>query len=246
MLILAGDTSNAACSCCLMRDDRVIAESFLSLGLTHSETFMPMMHDLMQVSGVGYEELDAFACTVGPGSFTGIRIGVSAMKTMALVAKKPIVPVSSLRALAFPYTAYTKTPVAALINARNRRVFASAFIENEECIPEAALSIEEFADSCRERLGAGELILCGDAAELYAEDEAFAGFAICHSGNPGREIRSHSVAELARLSLLNVDTSTAISTHQAWEIAFSPDALLPVYRAKTAAERALLRGETAT
>jgi tRNA threonylcarbamoyl adenosine modification protein YeaZ len=229
-----------------MRDGRVIAESFLSLGLTHSETFMPMLHDLMKTAGLKYEELDAFACTVGPGSFTGIRIGVSAMKTMAMVAGKPIVPVSSLRALAFPYTAYSKAPVAALINARNRRVFASAFNGDSEAIPEAALPVEEFAYACREKLGAGELILCGDAAELYAGDEIFAGFTICHPGDSGREIRSSSVAEIAGRSMVIAASTSEHSPETAWMRAFPPDGILPVYRAKTAAERALLRSDTET
>ena len=246
MLILAGDTSNTACSCCLMEDDHVIAESFLSVGLTHSETFMPMIHDMMQTAGRRYGELDAFACSIGPGSFTGIRIGVSAMKTMAMVANKPIVPVSSLLALSLPYRAQTKTPVAALINARNRRVFAAAYDKDTETIREAALSIEDFARACRENFGPRELILCGDAADLYADDAVFAEFTICRTGVRGREIHASCVAEIARRSLVESASSSDSLPREVWEQAFSPDALLPVYRVKTAAERALLKGESIT
>lgn len=242
MLILAGDTSNAACSCCLMSDNRVLAESFLSLGLTHSETFMPLLHDLMHRANVRYEDLDAFACAVGPGSFTGIRIGVSAMKTMAMVANKPIVPVSSLQALAYPYLTYAATPVAAMINARNRRVFAAAFDEGKEVVAEDAMPIEEFADRCREKLGDSRIFFCGDAADLYAEDEAFHGFEVTSAGLEGREIRSLAVATIAGQKLAKAAAESPLLSKDAWEAAFPPDALLPVYRARTAAERSLTKG----
>ena len=102
MKILACDTSNRACSSCLLSDGKVVDARFLNNGLTHSQTFMPQVHDLMESNGEKYENLDALACTVGPGSFTGIRIGVSAIKTMALVLGKPAIPVSSLAAMAYP------------------------------------------------------------------------------------------------------------------------------------------------
>src|ERR1035437_5648171 len=150
MLILACDTSNAACSACLFEDGQVQKQSFLSLGLTHSQTFMPMVHDLMATSGRTYREIDAFACTVGPGSFTGIRIGVSAVKAMAMTADKAAIPVSSLKALAFPLFSGEDNFAAAAIDARNKRVFCAAYYNGSEVISEDARSADEFLRMCSE------------------------------------------------------------------------------------------------
>ena len=234
MLILAADTSGSACSACLFENGKVLAESFLSLGLTHSQTFMPMVHELMARSGRSYPELDAFACTVGPGSFTGIRIGVSAVKAMAAVAEKPAVPVSSLRALAFPFLSEPGTLVVAMTDARNRRVFSTAYYEGREIMPEEARSIDEFARLIGEWSSENpdvsfSMKLCGDAARLYAAEPFFADAA--GPGPFGSEIQPRSVASLAAESLL------ALLPDQCADGIFSAEALHPVYRAKTSAER---------
>ena len=119
MKILACDTSNRACSVCLWEDGKLIDKRFRNDGLTHSQTFMPQMHDLMEKNRSTYEELDALACTVGPGSFTGIRIGVSAVKTMAMVLEKPAIPVSSLEAMAFSFREEDAL-IVPLIDCRNK------------------------------------------------------------------------------------------------------------------------------
>ena len=234
MLILAADTSGSACSVCLFENGRVLAESFLSLGLTHSQTFMPMVHELMARSGRSYPELDAFACTVGPGSFTGIRIGVSAVKAMAAVAEKPAVPVSSLRALAFPFLAEPKTLVVPMTDARNRRVFSTAYYEGQEIMPEEARDIGELSRligewSSENTAGPLRMRLCGDAARLYAEEPEFAD--AVGAGLFGSEIQPRSVAFLAAESL------QALLPDQRPEEIFSAGALRPAYRAKTSAER---------
>ena len=234
MLILAADTSGSACSACLFENGKVLAESFLSLGLTHSQTFMPMVHELMARSGRSYPELDAFACTVGPGSFTGIRIGVSAVKAMAAVAEKPAVPVSSLRALAFPFLTEAGTLVVAMTDARNRRVFSTAYYEGREIMPEEARGIDELVRligewSSENGYGPLRMHLCGDAARLYAAESFFADAA--GPGPFGNEIQPRSVASLAEESLREL-----LPEQRPIEI-YSAEALRPAYRAKTSAER---------
>ena len=236
MLILAADTSGSACSACLFEDGKVLAESFLSLGLTHSQTFMPMVHELMARSGRTYSELDAFACTVGPGSFTGIRIGVSAVKAMAAVAQKPAVPVSSLRALAFPFLAETNTLVVPMTDARNRRVFSTAYFEGREIFPEEARDIDELirliGEWCSKITdGSVTMRLCGDAARLYAAEPFFANAA--GPGLFGKEIQPRAVAFLAEENLRKL----LLDSDKNAEDVFSAEALRPAYRAKTSAER---------
>jgi len=195
---------------------------------------MPMVHDLMIRSGRSYPELDAFACTVGPGSFTGIRIGVSAVKAMAAVAEKPAVPVSSLRALAFPFLSEPKTLVVPMTDARNRRVFSTAYYEGREIIPEEARNIDELSRligewSSENASGPLRMRLCGDAARLYAAEPDFAD--AVEPGPFGNEIQPRSVASLAAERLLK------LLPDQRPEEIFSAEALHPAYRAKSSAER---------
>lgn len=233
MLILACDTSNSACSACLYEDGRVLVQSLLSLGRTHSLTFMPLVHDLMKQSGREYSELDAFACTVGPGSFTGIRIGVSAVKAMAMVTKKPAVPVSSLKALAFLFFGHEETLIVAMTDARNRRVFSAAYYEGREVIPESARTIEELMLLCEawenEHSTLDErIILCGDIAGTYAGEEYFRQKSVRVPSLFGREIQPAAVAAIAYEKMNEGGDLFGI---------YSPAALMPVYRAKTSAER---------
>lgn len=264
MLILACDTSNSACSACLYEDGRILAQSFLSLGLTHSQTFMPMVHDLMKISGRTYRDLDAFACTVGPGSFTGIRIGVSAVKTMAMTAGKAAIPVSSLKALAYPVFACKDTLAAAAIDARNRRVFSAAYYEGQQVIEEDARTADEFLELCTDWLRTNhpqaQILVCGNAWDAFASAENISLLDHAAPDDSAREILPSSVAALAYSDLVNAlqtkaaqvsgeETAvgqTSASLTSASQISapltsaaglYPPQDLMPVYRAKTSAER---------
>lgn len=83
------DTSAAAASCALLEDDRPIAQFYTDAHLTHSQTIMPMVESLLSCSHMTIQQVDLFAASVGPGSFTGLRIGVAAVKGMAQVLDKP-------------------------------------------------------------------------------------------------------------------------------------------------------------
>src|SRR5512136_1085962 len=101
MLILAIDTSSGSASIALLRDDDILSEIFINLDVNHSVVLLPALHDLLRLSRIEPKEIDLFACTIGPGSFTGIRVGASTVKGLALAVEKPIVGVSTLEALAF-------------------------------------------------------------------------------------------------------------------------------------------------
>ena len=96
MKILAADTSAKAASVCIADEDAILGESFLNIALTHSQTRMPMLEQLRKSTGTAVSELGAVAVNVGPGSFTGVRIGVAAVKGLAFADDLPCVPVSTV------------------------------------------------------------------------------------------------------------------------------------------------------
>lgn len=100
MKILAVDSSAKIAAVAVCTEDRILAETTLDVGLTHSQTLMPVCAALLNNAHIDINEIDAFAAAAGPGSFTGLRIGISAVKGMALATGKPCYPVSTLEALA--------------------------------------------------------------------------------------------------------------------------------------------------
>ena len=183
MKILVCDTSNS--SCCagiydieLAGTDLDIKEISYRVSMerrTHSEVIMPLMDEVLKESGLSLEEIDAYSVTVGPGSFTGIRIGISAIKGMAIVTGKDIIPVSSTEALArsceiLPFDG--GTVLVSAFDARNKRVFASVFDEDMEVlVEENAYDSSDLAQKIKD-LGLKEgtrIILCGNGAKTMAE-----------------------------------------------------------------------------
>lgn len=146
MLILASDTTGSAVSAALWQDGRILAECALCNGLAHSQTFMPLLVDLLKQGGRTIKAVDLFAVTVGPGSFTGIRIGISAVKAMAYATGKPAVGVSTLEAMAWPFHACRRTLVCPMLDARNERVFAGAWLDGRPVIAECGGPAGQFVD----------------------------------------------------------------------------------------------------
>ena len=152
MKILVCDTSNQNASAGVYEDGREIAYELSFETRTHSETFMPLVHRVMKQAKVKHEDLNAYAITVGPGSFTGIRIGLAAVKGMALAAGKPCIAVSSTEALARSCENATAAPreetiLVPAIDARNNRVFARVFEDDtmKTLVPEDAYDADELA-----------------------------------------------------------------------------------------------------
>ena len=152
MKLLVCDTSNSNCSAGVFDDGKEICYELSFETKTHSETFMPLVHSVMEKAGIKHEDLDGYAVTVGPGSFTGIRIGVAAVKGMALAAGKKCIAVSSTEALARSCENATMTPknetlIVPVIDARNNRVFAQAAEDDtlRALIPEDAYDADDLA-----------------------------------------------------------------------------------------------------
>ena len=126
MTTLAVDTSSKACSCALVRGGTLLAECYLNVGLTHSATLMRLVGDTLGHAGLGPGAVDRLAVTVGPGSYTGLRIGMAAVKGMALAGDLPCVGVSTLLSLAYNLLCF-EGMVCAALDARVGLVFAALF-----------------------------------------------------------------------------------------------------------------------
>ena len=128
MLILAMESTAKAASVALVRDGTLVAQSTQCSGLTHSRTLLPMAEDLLKNADVKLSEVDRFAVAHGPGSFTGVRIGVAAVKGLAWAAEKPAVGVSTLEAMAWHGLAAGEgSLVCCAMDARRNQVYNALF-----------------------------------------------------------------------------------------------------------------------
>jgi tRNA threonylcarbamoyladenosine biosynthesis protein TsaB len=125
MICLALDTALDACSAALLRDGVVLAEETRDIGRGHAEVLMAVVETVLDGARLGILDCDRFAVTVGPGSFTGIRVGLAAARGFAVAAGRPVVGVSTLEALAAD--AGAAGPVLAVIDARRDEVYAGLF-----------------------------------------------------------------------------------------------------------------------
>jgi tRNA threonylcarbamoyladenosine biosynthesis protein TsaB len=148
MKILAVDTSAVAASAAICEGETIIGEFFVNNHLTHSQTLMPMVDSLLKCCNVSTQDIDLFAVSSGPGSFTGLRIGISAIKGMAMATGKPCAGVSTLEAMAqnlLDYEGY----ICAVMDARCGQVYNAIFKISEKNItrmtPDRAITIDELA-----------------------------------------------------------------------------------------------------
>jgi len=133
LLILGLDTATLSCSVALLRDDTVLAEMTLNIKKTHSERLMPLLDTLLTESGVEREQIDAIAAAAGPGSFTGLRIGMATARGLAQGLAIPAVPVSTLEAMAEAVPA-PAVLICPLLDARRGEVY-TALYQREDLPP---------------------------------------------------------------------------------------------------------------
>ena len=126
MRILAVDTATKSCSVAITEEKTVLKELTADNGQTHSRHLLKMIHAVMQSTGLAMSRLDGFAVTRGPGSFTGLRIGISSIKGLALAVNKPVMGISSLEALA-QQSGLESGRICAIIDARRGEVYAAFY-----------------------------------------------------------------------------------------------------------------------
>lgn len=167
MKILALETSAKSVSVAVTENDAVLCRSYLNTGLTHSRTLMPLLDAMLKNSGMNAGEMDLIAVAAGPGSFTGLRIGVSAAKGLAWALEKPCCGVSTLEAMAMNLRHVDATIVCAM-DARRNQIYNAVFsAQGGELIrrcDDRALSLEALAQELSSE--AGEKIVVGDGASL--------------------------------------------------------------------------------
>lgn len=226
MYILALDSTAVTASAALWRDGALTAQYILNSGHTHSTTLLPMIRHMLDTAGVAVDEIDCMACSVGPGSFTGIRIGIATVKGLAFGTAKPCVGVSSLEAMAYGMRSVTGI-VCPVINARRTQYYSALFrIQNGEVT----------------RLTEDDVILGADLDAVWAPyDEPI--YLTGDGYDSARSFITHprlmytpescrwptafAVAEAASVKLKNTPVGTV----------FDPDGMVPVYLRKTQAER---------
>lgn len=175
MLILAIDSATPVAGVALLDEEKLIREEFVNYKKTHSETLMPMVDQLLRDCDKSLGDVTALAITIGPGSFTGLRIGLAAIKGLSLAAGIPVVGISTLEVLAHNI-AFSNALVCPLLNARKQEVY-TAFYDNHNIYPhrlgeEMACSPQEFSDMAltkAKELGMNRIVLLGDGYYPYKE-----------------------------------------------------------------------------
>lgn len=167
MLILAVDTTTPNGSAALLDGERLLAETAVAAAPTHSAVLLRSIDHLLAVRGAAVRDIEAFAVAAGPGSFTGIRIGLSTVKALAFASNKPAAAVSSLRALAFKLATDGDGWTAPMLDARKEEVYAALFeasgAEAGAVVPEGAWTPEDFLSRIPDR---GVVTFIGDGPNI--------------------------------------------------------------------------------
>lgn len=167
MKILALDTTAKASSASIVSEEKILAEFSVNLNLTHSQTIMPMCEQVLDCCQLTLEEIDAFAVSSGPGSFTGLRIGLSAIKGMAYALKKPCIEVSTLDALSYNVRPFFGI-ICAVMDARCNQFYNALYRQTadsfEKLTEDRAISLADLTDELQ-RFDE-PILLVGDGAQL--------------------------------------------------------------------------------
>lgn len=148
MLILAVDTTTFAGSVALLQKKKLLAEVNLESPSTHSERLLPAIQFVLDVNQLDIKDIEGFALAVGPGSFTGIRIGLSTIKSLSYASGKPIAPVSTLKALAMKLRYPQNRLISPLLDAKKGQIYAALYEsrkpELKEVIPQGVYTPDHF------------------------------------------------------------------------------------------------------
>ena len=226
MKLLVLDSSGLVASVALIEDDRLIAEYTTGNKLTHSQTLLPMLNEVIKRTSFEMEDIDAIAVAKGPGSFTGLRIGAATAKGLGLALNKPIVPVPTVDGLAYQLFGTSKI-ICPMMDARRKQVYTGFYrfeggemkVLKEQC----AQSVEDTLDQWRKYNE--PVIFLGDGVPVYHDEimEKMGESAIFAPAHANRQ-RAAAVGALAQV-------------YFAQGIYESADEFVPDYLRKSQAER---------
>ncbi len=167
MKILAVDSTAITASVAITEDELLLAEYTIANGNTHSETLLPMIESALNILGLSVSDIDLFACSAGPGSFTGVRIGAATVKGLAFDSQKPCVAVSTLEALAYNLVG-VKGLICPVMNARRSQVYTALFESDGEDLTrisdDSAISISELDSMLADKKQT--VSFCGDGYDV--------------------------------------------------------------------------------
>lgn len=227
MVILAIESSAPSASAAVVKDGKLLAEMFLNVGLTHSVTLMPLIKSAVESASLTVDDIDAVAVANGPGSFTGVRIGVATAKGIAQPTNKACVPVSTLEAIAYPFFD-CDCVVASVMDARCQQVYGAFFDCSNgmsRLTDDDAFSFDEL--SAKIKVFDKKVILVGDGADVAFEYIKDKNTNIVRANPSVKYQHASSVAFIAE-KRLNVNENIC-----------SPDSLVPAYLRLPQAEREL-------
>lgn len=223
MKILSLDTTAEVCTAAICDGSSLIAEMTVNTGNTHSQTLLPVVEQLLKISEVSLDEVDCFACSTGPGSFTGVRIGVATVKGLAYGKNKPCISVSTLEALAYNLIGFDGI-LCPVMNARRNQVYNALF----ECADgkimricaDRALSVDELDE---------ELYSMGKKIYLVGD-----GYTLCEKG-----FKKTSVSWVPERIRHQSGYSVAMCAIEKQESgqSLTDSALVPIYLRPSQAER---------
>lgn len=218
---LVTDTSSGVCSVGIFEEDKLLAKNELDNGKTHSENFMPLVEKTLNDAKMSLDDLDYITVVVGPGSFTGIRIGVASCKAMAEVKKLKIVPIISLDSLATNEIGKSSV-ICSMIDARNNQVYCGIYDGNINKLEDyLANDIEKVLDVLEKY---DDIYFVGDGAVLHKEQikKKFASKKIYFSSNNKQNAES-----LGIIAYKKIESNEFVDA----------DLVVPVYLRKSQAER---------
>lgn len=232
MKLLSIESSATPASCAVTQDGALLGEFFIHTRLTHSQTLLPMVQALLQALKLSAAEIDAYAVSAGPGSFTGVRIGVATVKGLAQPKKAPCVAVSTLEAAAYGYCG-ADALLWVCMDARCNQFYNAAFLWQNGQLTRLCPDRAELLPTLDADLAALQakhptlpIFALGDGGALYYDKTTVSGLRL-----PPEHIRyqrAYGVAAAAHAALENNQ-------------AIPPEALLPVYLRLPQAERELIK-----
>lgn len=163
MIILSLDSTSVTASVAISENGVVLAENFINNGLTHSQTLMPMVEKTLIDSNKNIKDVDLFAITNGPGSFTGVRIGIASVKGMADAMNKKCIAVSTLEAIAKPLK-NEDSIACAVMDARCNQVYTAVFDGGNRLCEDKAILIDDLGEELKQYNK--KIVFIGDGAEL--------------------------------------------------------------------------------
>lgn len=170
MNILAIESSGLVASIAILKDDSLLGEYTINYKKTHSQTLLPMLDEVVKMLEFDLHTLDAIAVAVGPGSFTGLRIGSATAKGLGLALDKPIVPVSTIQGLA-SNLCYVKGLTCPIMDARRNQVYTGAYRYEGKELVEVIEPCVLMADELVEKLKAydEQVVFLGDGVPVFGE-----------------------------------------------------------------------------